>query len=272
MYRKEVGSPLNFRGLIYSPINEQGVVYLFSLIAKDLNIRVESIQQGYPDCTAIRYIGGGKWERVNIEFEYKSSQFDHDPSKCDIVVCWEDDLSEDKRERLKGLEIIELKSTINTPEVPDEKLTEPEEAKGRKTEYDLGYHFERSSATGRVQELYRELDKGIRDIHGSVWVKYAKTSITYYSPEKVFVFVGLRKSTISLTIYTDQNKLKDVKNIKDHENWGRIIIESKNKLPVAIEAIKKSYELISEAIRNNRNTGWYALTPKDKGLTSTEWR
>jgi len=49
--RKIVGSPLNFRGLVYGPINEQGVVYLFGLIAEDLNIRVESIQQGYPDCT-----------------------------------------------------------------------------------------------------------------------------------------------------------------------------------------------------------------------------
>jgi len=71
--RKIVGSPLNFRGLVYSPINEQGVVYLFGLIANDLNIRVESIQQGYPDCTSIRYIGKGKRERINIEFEYVSS-------------------------------------------------------------------------------------------------------------------------------------------------------------------------------------------------------
>jgi hypothetical protein len=88
--RKIVGSPLNFRGLVYGPINEQGVLYLFGLIANDLNIRVESIQQGYPDCTAIRYAGKGKWERINIEFEFKSSNFDHDPDKCDVLVCWED--------------------------------------------------------------------------------------------------------------------------------------------------------------------------------------
>ena len=95
--RKIVGSPLNFRGLVYGPINEQGVVYLFGLVAEDLNIRVESIQQGYPDCTAVRYVGKGRWERIDIEFEYVSSNFDHDPDKCDVLVCWEDDLPERAR-------------------------------------------------------------------------------------------------------------------------------------------------------------------------------
>ena len=102
--RKKIqfGEPIDFRGLRFAPINEQGVVYLFGLIANDLNMRVESIQQGYPDCTAIRYVGRGKWERVNIEFEFKSSNFDHDPDKCDILVCWEDDLSQGKRDSIKG--------------------------------------------------------------------------------------------------------------------------------------------------------------------------
>lgn len=58
--KTEVGSPMNFRGLMYQPINEQGVVYLFGLVAEDLNIRVESVQQGYPDCTGIRFVGRGK--------------------------------------------------------------------------------------------------------------------------------------------------------------------------------------------------------------------
>lgn len=105
-----VGKPINFRGLVYDPTNEQGVVYLFSLIAEDLNIRVESIQQGYPDCTAIRYAGRKKWERISIEFEYLSSGFDHDPTKCDLLVCWEDDLSPQDKARLRGLEILELRS------------------------------------------------------------------------------------------------------------------------------------------------------------------
>lgn len=262
--RKIVGSPLNFRGLVYSPINEQGVVYLFGLIANDLNIRVESIQQGYPDCTAIRYVGKGKWERINIEFEFKSSNFDHDPDKCDILVCWEDDLKGVKRDSLKGLEIIELKSIIDTPEVPNVQPEDPEEGVKQKTEYDLEYHFKRKKASRKTQELYIELDKEIRSIDESIWAKYAQTAITYYSPEKVFVFLHFRKNSLAMKVFTDQETIEGVQNIKDHENWGKVHIKNSNQLPSTISAIGRSFELLKEAIKNGRNTGWYALTPKEK--------
>ena len=42
-----VGEVINFRGLVYSPINEQGVVFLFGKLSKDLNIEIEEIQQGF---------------------------------------------------------------------------------------------------------------------------------------------------------------------------------------------------------------------------------
>lgn len=262
--RKIVGPPLNFRGLVYGPINEQGVVYLFSLVASDLNIRVESIQQGYPDCTAIRYIGKGKWERINIEFEYKSSNFDHDPDKCDVLVCWEDDLEEGKRTALKGLEIIALKSIINTREVPNIQPKDPEESTEEKVEYDLEYHFKRKNVSEKIRDLYVELDKEIRNFSDVVWVKYAQTAVTYYSPEKMFVYVTFSRTSLSLDIFTDQKIIEGVQNIRNHENWGKLTLKNRNELGIAVSAIKKSFSLMRDAIKNNKNTGWYALTPKDK--------
>jgi hypothetical protein len=76
------GAPLD-----YAPDNEQGVVYLFSSVArKAYGLRVERVQSGYPDCLAYR---DGK--RVRIEFEYRSRNFAlhrHDPAGCDWIVCW----------------------------------------------------------------------------------------------------------------------------------------------------------------------------------------
>lgn len=76
------GSPLD-----YAPDNEQGVVFLFSHLARQrFGLRVERVQGGYPDCVA--YLGG---KRVRIEFEYRSRSFlqhRHDPKKCDWIVCW----------------------------------------------------------------------------------------------------------------------------------------------------------------------------------------
>ena len=92
-----VGDSINFRGMIYAPINEQGVVFLFGKIMEDLNMYVEGIKQSFPDCIALRYIGRGRWERIRIEFEFESKNFknhNHDPKECDMIVCWDDNWDE----------------------------------------------------------------------------------------------------------------------------------------------------------------------------------
>jgi hypothetical protein len=97
--------------LVHAPVTESGVVHLFGLLGPDLKIAVEKVGTAYPDCLALREQPGtkGKWRRVRIEFELFASHFKlhrHDPSKCDIIVCWENDW--------KGspIEVIELKSEM----------------------------------------------------------------------------------------------------------------------------------------------------------------
>ncbi|MCJ7571749.1 MAG: hypothetical protein MUO82_07720, partial [Candidatus Thermoplasmatota archaeon] len=212
--KTQVGGPMNFRGMIYKPINEQGVVYLFGLVAEDLNIRVESIQQGYPDCTGIRFVGGGRWERIRIEFEYKSSNFYHEPAGCDIIVCWEDDLTPEQKEEMglikSGIEIIELKSVINTPEVPNKELKDLEIKS--KQEFTLQYHFDLKHVNENVKQLFYKLDEKIKNINPEIWDKYSSKYITYYSPDKMFISLSLQKNSISLDVYTDTQKLFGFRN------------------------------------------------------------
>jgi len=106
------GDFINFGGLQHTPVNEQGVVFLFGMICQKLGYVVETIQSGFPDCEAKRQIPGGKskWQRVRIEFEFESKTFrshGHDPRQCDIIVCWENNWPE------CPIEVLELKSTIN---------------------------------------------------------------------------------------------------------------------------------------------------------------
>jgi hypothetical protein len=89
--RQVYGDPIDFRGLRHEPVNENGVVFLFGMVAHDLGYRVEAIQIGFPDCEAKRRIDRGQWQTVQIEFEYESKNFEdhrHDPKKCDVIVCW----------------------------------------------------------------------------------------------------------------------------------------------------------------------------------------
>jgi hypothetical protein len=111
--RPTYGNPMDFRGLRHEPVNEQGVVFLFGMIAKELGFLVEAVQIGYPDCEAKRQIGRGQWQRVHIEFEYESRSFaehGHDPTVCDVIVCWRHNWSECPSE----IEVLELASVIES--------------------------------------------------------------------------------------------------------------------------------------------------------------
>ncbi len=106
------GAPISFRGLRHAPTNEQGVVYLFGMVSSELGLIVEAVQAAYPDCEAKRCIDSkqNRWQRVRIEFEYFSSNFKdhgHDPTCCDMIVCWEHDWPD------CPLEVIELRSVID---------------------------------------------------------------------------------------------------------------------------------------------------------------
>src|SRR5687767_14404694 len=58
----------------YAPMNELGVVFLFSHIARRLRLKIEQIRPQYPDCIAYQKTGNGE-KQVRIEFEYKSRNF-----------------------------------------------------------------------------------------------------------------------------------------------------------------------------------------------------
>lgn len=106
------GEPIDFRGLRHAPVNEQGVVYLFALVSRELGFLIESIRTDFPDCEGKRCldIHGSKWAAVKIEFEYKSRNFyqhGHKADDCNLIVCWIHDWED------CPLEVLELKSTIS---------------------------------------------------------------------------------------------------------------------------------------------------------------
>lgn len=104
-----LGEPLNFRGLQHAPINEQGVVFLFGMVCRELGYLIEAVQTGFPDSEGKRRVDKQRWQRVRIEFEFQSSNFlkhGHDAELCDLVVCWEHDWRE------CPLEVLELSKEI----------------------------------------------------------------------------------------------------------------------------------------------------------------
>lgn len=96
--------------LIHGPVNEAGVIYLFGTMAEQLGYVVTRMQTDYPDCEAMRRIEGNRWQRVRVEFEYESRNFvkhGHDPSGCDLIICWADNWPE------CPVEVLELQREVN---------------------------------------------------------------------------------------------------------------------------------------------------------------
>lgn len=84
------GSPAH-APLICAPTNEQGVLFAFGSVARELGFSMLQVQTAFPDCIALRHIGGGRWRWVKIELEYESRNFlthMHSLSGCDLIVCW----------------------------------------------------------------------------------------------------------------------------------------------------------------------------------------
>lgn len=76
------------------PQNEMGVIVLFAQQAGEIGLEIASIQVAFPDLTVIK-----DGQEYRIEAEYLASNFilhSHDFSGCDIIVCWENDLTDFK--------------------------------------------------------------------------------------------------------------------------------------------------------------------------------
>jgi len=90
----ETGGRLGVRGIVYEPINEQGVILLFAALCHDLGFMIEGIRSNFPDALLRRRNSKGTWTSCRAEFEFKSSLFrlhKHNPKQCDLVICWEHD-------------------------------------------------------------------------------------------------------------------------------------------------------------------------------------
>jgi len=111
--RVTYGNPIDFPWLRHEPVNEQGVVLLFGMLAKDLGYMIEAAQHGFPDCEAKRRIGPERWQRVRIEFEFESKNFwehGHAISGCDVIVCWRHNWEECP----ENIEVVELSRVIQS--------------------------------------------------------------------------------------------------------------------------------------------------------------
>ena len=112
---EKVVEPMSATRMLFSPVNELGVVALFAMYHRELGFPyILKVKSDYPDAIVIDEFGDVKL----IEFELFASNFiahGHDPDKCDHIICWENDLDEsveDETVRMLIKKVIALKERL----------------------------------------------------------------------------------------------------------------------------------------------------------------
>ncbi|MDY0297697.1 MAG: hypothetical protein RB296_10305 [Acidobacteriota bacterium] len=109
---RQLGEPMRFRGLRSSPVDRDGVLFLFGMLAVELGFELEFVSRERPHAEGRRYfdLQREQWKHQRVEFFFKSSEYtpDQDSGRepCDLLVCWEHDCED------CPVEVLELKRIV----------------------------------------------------------------------------------------------------------------------------------------------------------------
>ncbi len=253
--RSIVGDLINFRGMVYAPLNESGVLFLFGKVADDLNMYMEEVRPESPDGIARRFTGKG-WERLRVEFEYRSSEFKQrggDAERCDLIICWEHDWAG------CPVEVIELRDRIK--EMDNWPIRRPDEVVGGKEGEDLDVWFDEHEVQDRIRGLFQSLVEHVKSVDEQCFFRVGKSAISFYSPERTFIHVQPRQSRLRLVLFTGGESMEGVQPIgrkSSGQKWGSASVGDQDQLLEVLTAVEESHRRINEAIKRNERTGWHA--------------
>jgi hypothetical protein len=109
------GAPFFVTPLAMAPTCENGVIFLFATVARDLGFMMIRLQTGFPDGEGFREVEPGRWQLKKIEFELESRNYvthGHPLGGAHILVCWKHNWEE------CPLEVIELRKLVGGQHLP----------------------------------------------------------------------------------------------------------------------------------------------------------
>jgi hypothetical protein len=253
--RSIVSELINFRGMVYAPQTESGVLYLFGKVAEDLNMYVEELRPETPDAIVRRFTGKG-WERLRVEFEYRSSDFKQrgrEAEACDLIICWEHDWP------TCPLEVVELRDRIR--EMENHPIRRPDVVTDSEDGEDLDEWFTGHGVQDRVRGLFQLMAEHVKSMDDACFYRVNKATITFFSPERTFLQVQPRQNALRLALFTGGESLPGVQPMSSRnsgQKWGSLVIGDEDQLQEALLSIEEAHKKINAAIKRNERTGWHA--------------
>ena len=130
---------------------------------------------------------------------------------------------------------------------------------GEEQKYSLEEHLEK--VPPKVRPLFDRFDKEVKTLSDKIWSKVVVNGLTYYCPERVFIYLHFQKQGLRLTLFTRGQEIRGIRKgawTSGGAKWGRVHIKQDDKLESALQAAKQSYQFIKQAVKQNESTGWFA--------------
>jgi hypothetical protein len=251
--RSIVGELINFRGLLYAPLNESGVFNLFGKVAEDLNMYIEEIRTEAPDAIIRRFVGKG-WERVRVEFEFRSSEYrqkGEDADRCDMIVCWEHDWAD------CPVEVVELRDRIR--ELENHPIRRPDEPAETEAVQNLDDWFVAHDVPDRTRSLFSALAEHVQSIDETCFYQVGKDIISFCSPQRTFLRLYPRQNMVILALFIGDESLGDVEPMERRgpgQKWGWLSVADQDRLLEILPWVEESHKRIVAATRRNERTAW----------------
>lgn len=247
-----VGDIINFRGTVYAPTNEQGVIFLFGKVSEDLGIIIEEVKSSCPDCIARRFVGKG-WKRIRIEFEFKSKNFvlhNHDIDKCDLIICWENNWPG------CPIEVLELKTEIKN--LKNFNIHVSSNTSSDDIFVQINHYFHSNKSKEHVKQKFLKLYDEMQKINDEIWIKVSNKNIGIYSSTRSFASAKVFKKGIRFYCFSRGNDINGTTNLswKSCPRWRAFLFDENYDVSKAFSILKESYHLHNSAITAGENTSW----------------
>jgi len=250
--RSVVNELINFRGLVYAPLDKAGVMLLFGKVAADLNMYVEEVRPELPDAIVRRFIGTG-WERLRADFAYRSGELRQieEGDQPDMVVCWEHDWAD------CPTEVVELRDRIR--EMENQPIRRPDEATDGGETIDLDEWLAARRVPERTRALFQALADHVKSIDDTCFYQVGRDVISFYSPQRAFVRAYPRENLLRLALFTRGESLGDTQPLARRgpgSKWGVVYIRDQDALLEAFPWVEEAHKRVTRAAEKNEGTAW----------------
>jgi hypothetical protein len=158
MMKSVVGDPIFWPGLVYSPININGLIFALGTVTGEVGLLFEEFSEAIDSAVCRRKTEDG-WEKITAGLSVKSSDYQY-TEKPDLLICWvnDGDVGDDE---LPVLELSKIKGNIHSKSSPVKNVAGLKNIFPEDPAEDL---LHRGETISDFEETIRQLDQRIKKL------------------------------------------------------------------------------------------------------------